>query len=226
MMTLLEATALVKTFHEGPQNLTILNGLSLAVPEAKKIGIVGASGAGKSTLLHILGGMDAPTGGEVTVEGKKMFALSENQRAGLRNRFFGFVFQFYHLLAELTALENVAVPAMIAGISLRQALQMAGESLKRVGLENRGKHLPSELSGGEMQRVAIARAAVLQPKVILADEPTGNLDEETGREVLKFLFDSVEGAEGSLILVTHNRELLKNLDAVYELKHGTLHPLS
>lgn len=225
-MTLLSASALVKTFREGPQTLTILNGLNLEVAKQKKIGIVGASGAGKSTLLHILGGMDSPTQGEVLVDGKKMFEMPENQRAGLRNRFFGFVFQFYHLLAELTALENVAVPAMIAGTPLRRALKMAGESLKRVGLGERGKHLPSELSGGEMQRVAIARACVLQPKLILADEPTGNLDEETGREILKFLFDSAEGAGGALILVTHNRDLLKNLDEVYELKHGTLRPLA
>lgn len=225
-MTLLSASALVKTFQEAHQNLVILNGLNLEVAPQKKIGIVGASGAGKSTLLHILGGMDSPTQGEVLVDGKKMFEMSENRRAGLRNRFFGFVFQFYHLLAELTAVENVAVPAMIAGAGLRQALKMAGESLKRVGLEKREKHLPSELSGGEMQRVAIARACVLSPKLVLADEPTGNLDEATGQEILRFLFEAVESSGGSLILVTHNRELLKNLDRVYELKHGTLHALS
>ena len=200
----------------------MLQGLNLEIAPRKKIGIVGASGVGKSTLLHILGGLDSPDTGQVFVEKDNLYQLSEDKRAKLRNRYFGFVFQFYHLLPELTALENVFLPALIAGFSKKEAHEWASIALERVGLKTRVSHYPSELSGGEQQRVALARACVLKPKVILADEPTGNLDEKTGDEVLKFLLDGVEAAEGSLILVTHNKELLKNCDEVFELKHGQL----
>lgn len=216
------AKKLHKKYREGEKTVTVLQELDLEIPPGKKIGVVGASGVGKSTLLHILGGLEAPSGGEVLVGGENLYRLSEEKRARLRNRFFGFVFQFYHLLPELTALENVLLPALIAGHSKQQALPQALAALEQVGLERRAAHYPSELSGGEQQRVALARACILKPKVLLADEPTGNLDEKTGDEVLKFLLDAVAEVEGSLVLVTHNHKLLGNCDAVFELKHGRL----
>lgn len=211
-----------KVFREGDRKLEILKGLDLEIPPGKKIGIVGASGSGKSTLLHILGGLDPPTKGEVSVEGKNLYSLSETERAKLRNRFFGFVFQFYHLLPELTVLENSALPAWIGGFSKREGLGMAEEALTRVGLKERLSFFPSRLSGGEQQRVALARALVLKPKVLLADEPTGNLDWETGQTVIDYLLEIVGEAKGSLVLVTHNVELAKGLDEILELKNGQL----
>ncbi|MDO8528115.1 MAG: ABC transporter ATP-binding protein [Deltaproteobacteria bacterium] len=213
---------LSKSYREGNRTVAVLKGLDFSLRSGKKIGIAGASGVGKSTLLHILGGLDQPTEGRVEVEGENFYQLGETKRAALRNRFFGFVFQFYHLLPELSALENVMLPALIAGNSKSEAAKKASVILEKVGLKDRTKHLPSQLSGGEQQRVAVARACILKPKVILADEPTGNLDEKTGAEVLGYLHTVVKDAGGSLVLVTHNRDLLKTMDENYELKDGTL----
>lgn len=214
-----------KEFREGDKSISVLRGVDFQISPGKKIGVVGASGCGKSTLLHILAGLDRPTGGEVLVGAENLYGLSENGRAKLRNRFFGFVFQFYHLLPELTVLENAALPAWIGGFSKREGIRMAREALARVGLEGRLSFSPSRLSGGEQQRVALARALCLKPKVILADEPTGNLDQETGKRVLDYLLEIVAETKGSLVLVTHNLELTRQMDEVFELKNGQLHPL-
>ena len=211
-----------KKYREGREEVSVLKNLSFQMGPQKKIGILGASGVGKSTLLHVLGGLDEPTSGAVLIENENLYQLPEEKRSKLRNRYFGFVFQFYHLLPELTALENVRLPALIAGLETTEGIAHAGEALKRVGLEGRLHHLPSELSGGEQQRVALARACVLKPKLILADEPTGNLDHKSGDEVLHYLFEVVKQTEGSLILVTHNRELIQTLDEVFELREGQL----
>ena len=219
---MLVAQNIHKQYAEGKKDLHILAGINLEIPPQKKIGIIGASGAGKSTLLHILGGLDRPTEGSVLVEKSNLYSLKERASAALRNRYFGFVFQFYHLLAELTALENVALPVWIAGLSREEGLKKGMDALKRVALDHRATHFPSQMSGGEQQRVALARACVMAPKIILADEPTGNLDEATGKEVLQFLFEVVEKSSGSLVLVTHNAELMKNMDEVWELKDARL----
>lgn len=222
---MLEGRNLHKSFCEGDTEIAVLRGVNISIRPMQKIGIVGASGAGKSTLLHLLGGLDCPTAGQVLVEGEDLYALKEGVRARLRNRYFGFVFQFYHLIPELTVWENVALPAWIAGRGAKEARSLAEEALSQVGLGFRLSYSPTRLSGGEQQRVALSRALVLKPKVILADEPTGNLDPATGREVMKYLLAVVAESEGSLILVTHNREITKDLDEVWELKDGKLTPL-
>lgn len=221
---MIKANNIHKVFQDG-EKLAVLQGLDLTVAPKRKIGVVGASGVGKSTLLHILGGLDPPTTGEVFVGQENLYALTEEKRSQLRNRFFGFIFQFYHLLPELTALENVCLPAWIAGLSKSKGEAMARQALESVGLANKTAEGVSYFSGGEQQRVALARALVLKPKMILADEPTGNLDHNTGEEVMEYLLKVVDEEEGSLILVTHNKELAKNLDEVFELKNGKLHKI-
>lgn len=222
---MIEAKAIVKTFVEGGREVKVLTGLNLVVGEQRKIGMVGASGAGKSTLLHILGGLDQPTKGQVLTPEGDLYRLSEARRASLRNRAFGFIFQFYHLLPELTVLENVMLPAWIAGLPKQQARTMAQAALARVGLTERADFLPPRLSGGEQQRAALARAVCLKPKLLLADEPTGNLDETTGKLVMDYLLEVVAQTKGSLVLATHNRSLLGAMDEVFELKHGLLHQI-
>lgn len=222
---MIEAKAIHKTFAEGERQLAVLRGVELTLAPGQKLGIVGSSGAGKSTLLHILGGLDPPSLGSVFVEKEDLYALKEAKRAKLRNRYFGFVFQFYHLIPELSVLENVALPAWIAGLPKAEANQLAKQALGRVRLDDRWMGSPVKLSGGEQQRVAIARALVLEPKTVLADEPTGNLDQATGLEVMGYLLETVEAVGGSLILVTHNRELVRNWDAIYELREGILHKI-
>lgn len=219
---MLKAQAVYKMYREGEKSLAVLQGVDLSLAPQKKTAIVGASGVGKSTLLHVLGGLETPNKGQVFVGEEDLYKLSEKKRARLRNRFFGFVFQFYHLLPELTVLENVLLPTMIASLSGAEGEALAGKALERVGLTNKAGEFPSVLSGGEQQRVAIARACVLSPKLILADEPTGNLDHETGAQVLKYLLECVEKSEGSLILVTHNPEIAKTMDQIFELKDGKL----
>lgn len=214
-----------KSYREGEQTVSILKGLSLKVDEPSRIGIVGASGAGKSTLLHIIGGLDSPTSGKIMLDGEDWSALSENRRCRLRNRNIGFVFQFYHLLPELTALENAMLPALIAGLKPAEAKERGKNGLKQVGLASRENHVPSQLSGGEQQRVAIARACVMRPKFLLADEPTGNLDEKTGLEVFEILNTVAKEVQGVLLMVTHNPDLAKRMDAVFEMKNGKLHVL-
>lgn len=221
---MLQAQNIQKAFREGEKTLAVLQGIDFSLEPKKRVAIIGASGEGKSTLLHVLGGLDAPNAGRVLVGEEDLYELSEKKRSRLRNLFFGFVFQFYHLLPELTVLENILLPAMIAGLMRGEGFDLAQETMQRVGLESKENQSPSRLSGGEQQRVAIARACVLKPKLILADEPTGNLDPETGQEVLKYLLECVEKSEGSLILVTHNPEIAKAMDQIFELKNGKLLP--
>lgn len=206
--------------------LDILRGINLEIQPGESLAITGASGSGKSTLLHALGALDMPTKGVVQYEGFNLAELDDCARAAFRNRELGFVFQFHHLLPEFSAVENVAMPALIAGMKRRPALQMAAKALQRVGLGQRLDHQVGTLSGGERQRAAIARATLLEPKVLLADEPTGNLDEETGRMVAELLLD-LNGSLGmSLVVVTHNPELAAKMSRQLELRSGELYEQS
>ena len=203
--------------------LTILNDVSFTVARGEALAIVGSSGSGKSTLLHILGTLDRATSGKIFFEGQELSSLDEAQAARFRNRELGFVFQFHHLLPEFTTVENVAMQAVIAGMPKAKALKLAEESLERVGLAHRRDHHVSTLSGGERQRAAIARATLLCPKVLLADEPTGNLDEKTGTRVVEVLRELNRDMGMTLIIVTHNRELAASLDRCLELRSGELY---
>lgn len=220
---MIQAKNIWKIFSQAGPPLKVLQGVSLHLKPGKRIAVVGASGAGKSTLLHILGGLEPPNEGEVSVQGENFYSLPDKMQARLRGKLFGFVFQFYHLLPELSVLENVSLPGLIQGLPPRQCFDLAAQALSRVGLEEKKSQYPAPLSGGEQQRVAIARACLLGPPVILADEPTGNLDHKTGEQVFDYLLESLKG-DGSLVMATHNLELAKKLDEVYELEDGLLHP--
>ena len=202
--------------------LEVLKGISLEVPTNKISVIVGASGAGKSTLLHLLGGLDRPDSGKVLIDETNLFDFSEEKLTKFRNKKIGFVFQFHHLLPEFTAIENVSIPMMINGISLKQALKKGEELLEQVGLSDRVQHKPAELSGGEQQRVAVARALSNNPDLILADEPTGNLD-TANSEALHNLFVKLrDDYKKTFIIVTHNPELVKLADVIFEMKDGRI----
>jgi lipoprotein-releasing system ATP-binding protein len=204
---LLEVLDLCKTYGSGESRVDVLKGISIQLGMGETVALLGASGAGKSTLMHILGALDRPTSGSVRYEGEDVFAKSESQLASFRNRSIGFVFQFHHLLPEFTALENVMMPALINGTSKNEALAAARSILAEVGLGHRVTHKPGELSGGEQQRVAVARALVLQPQLLLADEPTGNLDMKTSDSIHE-LFEELHHSRGlSIMVVTHNERL-------------------
>ena len=223
--TVLEAHALGKTYRDGKLKVPVLEGIDLTVQSGEKIAIVGASGSGKSTLLHLLGGLDIPTSGDVMIQGKMMSGLSDKARGLLRNRTVGMVYQFHHLLPEFTALENVALPQLMQGLDVAIATKAATDLLNKVGLEHRLQHKPGELSGGERQRAAIARALVNRPAVVLADEPTGNLDAHTAEHVWSQMLSLNAETGATLVVVTHDQQLAAKMDKIYQLDDGRLRSL-
>ncbi|HET6419523.1 MAG TPA: ABC transporter ATP-binding protein [Geobacteraceae bacterium] len=222
MNKLLEVRELNKSFGSGPNRVDVLKGINLSIGRGETIALVGASGAGKSTLLHIMGTLDRPSSGRVLFDGDDIFQLNDLSLASFRNRTIGFVFQFHHLLSEFTALENTMMPALISGMKKEDAKGLALELLNDVGLGHRLDHKPGELSGGEQQRVAIARALVLSPRLLFADEPTGNLDTKTSEEVHDLLFELHEKKGITLVIVTHNERLASGLERTIRLVDGHL----
>ncbi len=223
MPRLVEIKDLKKTFHHMGKDLDVLRGIDLDLDEGEVVAVVGPSGAGKSTFLHILGTLDLPTGGSVKIAGVDITKLSSAELADLRNERVGFVFQFHHLLPEFNALENVMMPGMIAGRPRKDLEKRATTLLDEVGLSQRATHRPGELSGGEQQRVALARALLMNPKLLLADEPTGNLDSGTSKAIHDLFFEINERHGTTVVIVTHNPELAESMPRVITLKDGKLH---
>ena len=220
--SVLECRSVVRRFDEGASVLEVLSGVDLTINPAERVAIIGASGSGKTTLLQIMGGLDAPTSGEVLIDGKPMHEMNEILKGELRNRYLGFVYQFHHLLPEFSAAENVAMPLMIRRVAKEEALDAAGKLLERVGLGERLTHKPGELSGGERQRAAVARALIARPKLVLADEPTGNLDAGNGEHVLQLMLELNRELETSLVIVTHDHAIAERMDRVMILEDGRL----
>lgn len=220
--SILCATGVTKTFQDGKKSVEVLKGIDLNIDRAEMVAIVGTSGSGKSTLLHVLGGLDSPDKGQVIVAGKDIHRLSIKKQGELRNKELGFVYQFHHLLGEFSALENVALPLLIGGLSEQKARQRAEEIIAKVGLSDRKTHTPGELSGGERQRIAIARAMVTRPACILADEPTGNLDLHTAQAVNDLMFELNHDEDTSFLIVSHDLKLASSMQKKYELVNGVL----
>ena len=220
--TILACEAVCKNYYDGQLNVQVLDNLTLQVEKGRSIGIVGASGSGKSTLLHILGGLDKPTSGRVSLMGQDLSQLSQKQLSGLRNQYLGFVYQFHHLLPEFSALENVMMPLLIGKRPKEQARERALLMLEKVGLKNRVQHRPGELSGGERQRAAIARALVTDPACLLADEPTGNLDRKNALNILDMMMELKQEFGTALVVVTHDDEMAARFDRVLNMTDGAL----
>ena len=218
----LECRSVVRRFREGSSTLEVLSGVDLVIEKGERLAIVGASGSGKTTLLQIMGGLDDPTSGEVIVSGQSLANTSERKKGELRNQYIGFVYQFHHLLADFTALENVAMPLMIGGAKVADAKQAAKALLDKVGLSHRMQHRPSELSGGERQRVAIARALVNKPDLVLADEPTGNLDHNTALSIYDLMRELNKESNIAFLVVTHDKELAAKMDRQMHMQDGLL----
>ena len=219
---ILHCQQLGMTYTEGPNDVEVLSNINLRIEQAERIAIVGASGSGKSTLLHLLGGLDLPSTGSVWVDGQELSRMSDKKRGFIRNEYLGFVYQFHHLLPEFTAVENVAMPLFIRGEARDVAKRKASELLEEIGLGHRLEHRPVELSGGERQRAAIARALVTEPNVVLADEPTGNLDEGTAQGVFDMMMSLNKHIGTALVMVTHDTKLADKMDKRYHLEQGTL----
>lgn len=220
----LDCRAVVRRFDEGKSTLEVLKGVDFVVQPAERVAIIGASGSGKTTLLQIMGGLDDPDEGQVLINGEAMHDKSEAAKGDLRNRNVGFVYQFHHLLPEFSAEENVAMPLMIRREPRGVAIEQARELLSRVGLGERLHHKPGELSGGERQRAAVARALITKPRLVLADEPTGNLDTGNGAQVLKLMLDLNEEMKTSLVIVTHDHSIAAKMDRILVLEDGILKP--
>lgn len=219
MNNVIVCSALSKKFQDGSHQVTVFEDLSLSVKSGETIGIIGSSGAGKSTLLHLMGGLDRPTSGCVQIQGQEIATMSERKRCHLRNSTLGFIYQFHHLLPEFSALENVCMPLLIAGLAKKEAIDKAKMLIDKVGLSNRLTHRVGELSGGERQRIAIARALVNDPACVLADEPTGNLDQKTAEIVFDLMLSLNQTLGTSFVIVTHNESLAHRLDRVLSLQN-------
>lgn len=222
MNTLLKVENLRRTFQQGGENLNVLHGLNLSLDKGEMVALVGPSGAGKSTLLQLIGLLDTPTGGTIEIAGKNVTGMKDDERTKLRQGFIGFVYQFHYLQPEFSAIENVILPQMIAGKTYEAAERRATGLLQSLGLGHRLTHRPARLSGGEQQRVAMARALANQPKILLADEPTGNLDPKTSAEVFEILIELVRDAGIGALIATHNMDLAEQMDRILELKDGRL----
>lgn len=222
--TILQCQALVKRYQQGELDVEVLRGVDLSIREGERVAIMGASGSGKSTLLHLLGGLEKPTSGQVLLDQQNINTISSVKLSRLRNQALGFIYQFHHLLGEFTILENVAMPVLISGQSVLQARNQAKELLNLVGLGHRILHKPGELSGGERQRAAVARALINQPKCVLADEPTGNLDSKTATQIYQLMTELNHQLNVSFLVVTHDPELADKMDRVLHMEDGVMVP--
>lgn len=222
MSKVIDCQNLYKTYKEGEVETPVLQGLNFSVEQGEQIAIVGSSGSGKSTLLHLLGTLDTPSKGKIFIAGKDIASLSRRQQAAFRNKHLGFIYQFHHLLMEFSAIENVAMPLMIRGYKAKDAQKEAAELIEKVGLSHRAEHLPSALSGGERQRVAIARALVTKPTLVLADEPTGNLDHANAEKIYRLLREINQSVKTSFVVVTHDVGLANKLDRSIRMMDGHL----
>ncbi|ARD22792.1 MULTISPECIES: lipoprotein-releasing ABC transporter ATP-binding protein LolD [Shewanella] len=223
---ILQVSQVCKQFHDGETTTKVLSNVDLSVYKGEQLAIVGSSGSGKSTLLHIMGTLDIPTSGEVTLDGENLYTLSASRQAEIRNQDLGFIYQFHHLLPEFSAIENVAMPAFIQGRDKKQTLQEAQALLERVGLGHRLQHIPAQLSGGERQRVAIARALINKPKLVLADEPTGNLDASSGDSVYELIRELAHQLGTAFVVVTHDYKLAAKMDRQLTMKDGVLQDMA
>ncbi len=220
--TVLQAVNICKKFTEANNEITILKDVSFSLHQSEMAAIIGTSGSGKSTLLHILGGLDSPTAGDVIIDNVSLTSLSTDEVARFRNQKLGFVYQFHHLMSDFTALENVMMPLLIAGVSKKEAIEKSELLLEKVGLKDRLKNIPSALSGGERQRVAIARSLINDPKIVLADEPTGNLDQKNSMAIFDLLCELNQEHKTAFLLVTHDNALAQKMDKIFTMQSGNI----